>query len=90
MIPFQIVAIPLLLFLATRCLLRATRATSRRRSAAAGAVVWLLAAISIYNPALLSAAASWVGIGRGADLVFYIFCLAVMLVGGLGSLGTNA
>ncbi len=41
-------------------------------------VVWLTAAVVIYDPALSQLAASAVGITRGADLVFYLAVLAFL------------
>jgi hypothetical protein len=38
-------------------------------------LVWLAAAIAIADPDLPQRAASAVGIGRGSDLVFYLFIL---------------
>jgi hypothetical protein len=39
-------------------------------------LVWLGAGVAIYDPELLQATASIVGITRGADLVFYVAVLA--------------
>jgi hypothetical protein len=41
-------------------------------------LVWLAGATFIIEPAALSYVASWLGIGRGSDLVFYLAILAGM------------
>ena len=43
-------------------------------------VVWAAAGLAIARPDLPSAAASALGIQRGADLVFYFFCLTFLAV----------
>lgn len=43
-------------------------------------VVWLTAAAAIYNPGLPSWVAAALGIGRGTDLVLYVFVLAFLVV----------
>jgi small membrane protein len=41
-------------------------------------VVWLVAAAAVFNPALASEVAAAVGIGRGTDLVLYLFVVAFL------------
>jgi small membrane protein len=42
------------------------------------AVVWAVTAVAIANPDLPQAVAHRIGIGRGADLVLYVFVLAFL------------
>lgn len=46
----------------------------------AGAGVVLLSAVSVVLPDLVTAAANAVGVGRGADLVLYVFVVASLFV----------
>ncbi len=41
-------------------------------------VVWLTAAIAICRPDSVTQVAHWLGIGRGADVVLYVFVLAFL------------
>ncbi len=47
------------------------------RSSAVWCALWLLAAIAIWKPDLTTRLASVLGIGRGADLVFYCAILGM-------------
>lgn len=49
------------------------------RSSAVWSALWLLAAIAIWKPDLTTQAASALGIGRGADLVFYCAILGMFV-----------
>jgi small membrane protein len=42
------------------------------------AAVWAVAAVAIANPEVPQAVANRIGIGRGADLVLYLFVLAFL------------
>jgi hypothetical protein len=42
-----------------------------------------LVVITIINPEITTRAASWVGVGRGADLVFYLTAIGLMLLAAL-------
>lgn len=42
-----------------------------------------LVVITIVNPEITTRAASWVGVGRGADLVFYLTAIGLMLLAAL-------
>ena len=75
MTPFQYIVLPLLGLLAGRSVYRAIRFSARRKNALCSGLIWLAAAISILRPELPSFAAKLLGIGRGADLVFYSFCI---------------
>jgi len=56
----------------------ATRAINRR-AAFAWIAVWIAAAVAIARPAITMAVAHVLGIGRGADLVFYCAILAMLI-----------
>lgn len=49
-----------------------------RRSLALGVI--LLGALGVLFPSAVTAAANAVGVGRGADLVLYVLCVASLLV----------
>jgi hypothetical protein len=73
---FQTVFIPICALLAVGVFLRALRNPGSRRSGFFWAFVWLVAAGLITDPSATTTLASWVGIGRGADLVLYVATLA--------------
>ena len=80
--PFQLVFVPLCGGLAVLLLVRGLRYRTGLRPTLCLAVPWALAAITIAYPASASVVAAWLGIGRGADLVFYagvLGCLASFL-----------
>ena len=79
MTPFQLVVAPLLGLLAGWNAFRAFASTRRRKSAVVGAMVWLAACACVLWPSLLTMVARLLGIGRGADLVFYVFCLIFLI-----------
>jgi hypothetical protein len=43
-------------------------------------VVWLVAAAAVFNPNLTAEIANAIGIGRGTDLVLYLFVVAFLFV----------
>jgi hypothetical protein len=45
------------------------------------AAVWMVAAVAIAHPQFLQTVANGIGIGRGADLVLYLFVLAFLASG---------
>ncbi len=49
------------------------------RTAFAWAALWIVAAIAILRPSITVAIAHFLGIGRGADLVFYCGILGMLL-----------
>lgn len=75
MTAFQLVTLPLLIIV----IILTSAAISRRRVAPRIGLFWLLiwtiAALFIAWPDLASAIARFLGIGRGADLVFYLSIL---------------
>lgn len=48
------------------------------RSAFAWSVLWIAAAVAIFRPSITIALAHFLGIGRGADLVFYCGILGML------------
>ncbi|MBI4719292.1 MAG: DUF2304 domain-containing protein [Planctomycetes bacterium] len=77
---FQVVALPVLLLLFAGSVATAIRRPGSRRAGTLWALVWLAAGVAIARPKLTTAAAAWLGIGRGTDLVLYCAVL-VMLIG---------
>jgi small membrane protein len=73
---FQSVFVPICLLLTILVIVRTLRGLVARRSGLFWAGVWITAAILISHPAFTTVAASWFGIGRGADLVLYVAVLA--------------
>lgn len=79
MTTFQLVALPALAVLLVVTAVAATRHRITPRVALAWMVLWLAAAAGIAFPELLVTMAHALGIGRGADLVFYVFILATFV-----------
>lgn len=75
---FQWLTIPVITLLAIREIVQVFR--TRRLSSVLRAFIWIAAAILILNPHTTSQIAQNVGIGRGADLVVYLFILTTTLV----------
>jgi hypothetical protein len=80
MILFQWLALPLLALAFLADFARIFRVPGWRRFYALRAALWAAAAIAIADPALTSRVANQIGIGRGADLVLYLFVLAFVVV----------
>jgi hypothetical protein len=80
MIPFQIIVVSLCVVLTWSSLSRAFKAPSRRRVAVVSCLVWLAAAVCVLRPQILTGLAVILGIGRGADLVFYICAIAFLIL----------
>jgi len=72
---FQIIFVPLCLLGAAATLLRLARGRMGRRNGLFWFVLWGAAAGFIAEPSLTTTIARWLGIGRGADLVFYLAIL---------------
>lgn len=70
-------AVAVLLLLATA--VAAGGRAINRRAAFAWSVLWLATGISIARPSLTIVVAHFLGIGRGADLVFYCAILAMFI-----------
>lgn len=80
MTPFQLIVVPLLLALAGRSVYRAWKPGARRRTALLSCVVWIVAAACVMRPETMTQVATRLGIGRGTDLVLYLFCLAFLIL----------
>ena len=76
---FQVLGLALLGLLAAVTVWAAVRGAMRRRTAALWLMVWASAATAIAMPGLTMDIAHLLGIGRGADLVFYCAILAMMV-----------
>ena len=79
MTTFQLVALPALAVLIVVTAVAAARHRITPRVALAWMALWLGAAAGIAFPEILAAVAHALGIGRGADLVFYVFILATFV-----------
>jgi hypothetical protein len=75
---FQWLTIPPLLLVCLLELIKFQR--DRRRIRLMREIVWIAAVILIFQPQLASQLAQLVGIGRGTDLVFYLFMLVTPAV----------
>ncbi|QDU36255.1 hypothetical protein Mal4_05390 [Maioricimonas rarisocia] len=73
---FQWVVVPILLILVLLELLALVRGRERRRFVALRLLVWAGAAVAVGLPDTTSSIARMLGIGRGTDLVVYLFLLA--------------
>ena len=76
---FQIIFVPLCLVAAILVLTRLVRRQISKRGGYYWFVLWIVAAIVIAFPTLTTLVARRLGIGRGADLVFYLAILAGVL-----------
>lgn len=75
---FQWIMLPVLAVVTVAELVRFAR--DRRRSRLVRTTVWIAAAVLIADPTSATSLARLVGIGRGTDLVFYIFMLVTPAV----------
>lgn len=73
---FQWVVLPILLLLVVLELVALVRGRERRRFVAMRLLVWTVAAVAVGLPDTTSSVARVLGIGRGTDLVVYLFLLA--------------
>jgi len=73
---FQAIFVPLCVALALLVILRGLRDRSARRQTLFWTLLWTAAAVAIAVPESATLAARWLGIGRGADLVFYAAVLS--------------
>jgi hypothetical protein len=74
---FQMIFVPLIGLLLLRSLLMFGRGR-HRLAAFLGAVVWLAAGTTVLRPDLTITVAKMMGIGRGADLILYMFVVAFL------------
>ncbi|MCS6977534.1 MAG: DUF2304 domain-containing protein [Gemmatales bacterium] len=80
MTPFQILALTLLgLIIVGECV-QVIRRRKLTGFVAVRLLVWLGAAAAIASPGAVQQVAGWLGIGRGADVVLYLFVLAFLAV----------
>jgi small membrane protein len=77
---FQWIALPLVALVASREVLQLSRGGRGSSGSVVRLLVWLMAMAAIAVPDLTSRAAQLVGIGRGADLVVYLFMLSAVVV----------
>lgn len=75
---FQMFFVPACALLGLRALLRTRNGGTPRLSGIVGILVWSAAAIAIAVPELTVQVAAMAGIGRGADMVFYLAILGGM------------
>jgi hypothetical protein len=75
---FQWLALPAILVVLLAEFVGLVRHQGSRRMRLFRCVIWTMAAVGIADPNLLQATATRVGIGRGADLVLYLFVLAFL------------
>ncbi len=73
---FQWLALASLTVVGLRDLLQLRRSPTRWRVILPRFAIVFIAAILIISPATTTVWAHWLGIGRGADLVFYVYMLA--------------
>lgn len=77
--PFQWIFVPVLSVLFLYNLILLVRGT-RWRGAAVRAILWLSVTVTLLRPGITITVARALGIGRGADLVLYVF-----IIGSLGA-----
>jgi small membrane protein len=75
---FQLIFVPLITVLFVRSLVMFGRGR-HRRAAVLGALVWMAAGLTVLRPEMTIAIAKMLGIGRGADLILYLFVVAFLL-----------
>ena len=76
---FQTIALIVAAVLVAATLAAAAARAIGRRAALGWIVLWIAAAVAIARPSLTMTVAHFLGIGRGADLVFYCSILATMI-----------
>ncbi len=69
--PFQVVLLSTIVVLLAVGILALFKGWLRRRDAVVWMLFWAAAAVAVMRPALTSTIAEFLGIGRGADLIFY-------------------
>jgi hypothetical protein len=77
LIIFQFVVGPVLAVVCAISVVRMVRGRNRRPAALA-AFVWLCALLAVLRPDLTMLIARFMGIGRGTDLVLYLFVIAFL------------
>ncbi len=79
MILFQILALPIVIFLFVHSVAVLWRRSHPRGILFLRALVWLLAGVAILDPELTIRIARRLGIGRGADLVLYLLAICFFI-----------
>ncbi len=74
---FQWIVVPCLSLLFLHSLILAARGT-HRLSAGVRALLWFAAAAAVLRPEMTAVIAKSMGIGRGADLILYLFIIGFM------------
>ena len=77
---FQILAVAVLGGLLLRDLWRWSRSGASAVVRLLRCTVWVAAGVAIAVPNIVQRVAEWLGIGRGADVVLYLFVLAFLWV----------
>ena len=68
---FQYIALPVIFLLIALSLLNLHKGKRRKRMIIPWICIWIIAGLAIYKPNTLTIIANYLGIVRGADLVFY-------------------
>jgi hypothetical protein len=76
---FQTIGLTVAAILVAATITAAVTRAINRRAAFAWIAVWVAAAVAIARPALTMTVAHFLGIGRGADLVFYCAILFMLV-----------
>jgi hypothetical protein len=76
---FQTIGLTVAAILVAATIAAAAARAINRRAALAWIAVWIAAAVAIARPALTMTVAHFLGIGRGADLVFYCAILFMLI-----------
>jgi hypothetical protein len=77
---FQLIFVPLCTLFAVRSVHRTWRRLVPLRSGLLAIALWGAGAVVIAQPKATAVVAGWLGIGRGADLVFYLAILGGLAV----------
>jgi hypothetical protein len=76
---FQLLTLPLVAFLLVRSIYNLFKGGRSRKILFLSPLLWLSAGIAIFSPELTHRVAAVFGIGRGADLVLYLFVILYIL-----------
>jgi len=79
MTTFQVVGLPLVGLLAVVTLVAMMRHAINGRAGTGWLLLWIAAAVAIAKPSITAVIAHTLGIGRGADLVFYCSILGMLV-----------
>jgi len=81
--PFQMIVVPFALIFFLRCIWKCVRKPGPYARMVNGllALVWMTAGILVLRPEATAVVAQILGIGRGTDLVLYVFVILAFLYG---------